>query len=73
MIFQYLNIKYFIISLCIGIFYIYILENKQIIYIYPNPDNIDKYQYKDKTDNCFKYELEETTCYSSYKYLSSQR
>lgn len=74
MIFNYLNIKYFIISLSIGLLYIYLLEeNKQTIYIYPTPENIDKYQYKDKSDNCFSYDLEEVECVGNYKSLSVQR
>lgn len=74
MIFKSLNIKYFIISLSIGLLYVYLLEeNKQIIYIYPTPDNIDTYHYKDKSDNCFSYDLEEVECIGNYKTLSSQK
>lgn len=74
MIFNYLNIKYFIISLSVGLLYIYLLEeNKQTIYIYPTPENIDKYQYKDKSDNCFSYDLEEVDCVGNYKSLNVQR
>lgn len=74
MIFKYLNLKYFIISLSVGLLYIYLSEeSKQTIYIYPTPDNIDQYQYKDKTDNCFSYDLEEVECKGKYKVLSSQR
>ena len=34
----------------------------QIIYVYPNPDNEDKILYKDKADNCFKFESHEVEC-----------
>ena len=61
--FQFINFKIFFLSLAIGLFYIYVSEDyKQTIIIYPTPDNIDKYQYKDKSDNCFSYELKEVTC-----------
>lgn len=74
MIFNYLNLKYFMISLSVGLLYIYLLEeNKQTIYIYPTPDNIDKYQYKDKSDNCFSYELKEVKCKGNEKTLTPQR
>lgn len=60
---KYIDIKYFIISLAIGLLYIYISdEHKQVIIMYPTPDNKDQYQYKDKTDNCFTYDLNEVAC-----------
>jgi len=63
MIFKYLNIKLFIVSLSVGLLYIYLSEEyKKVILIYPTPDNINKYLYKDKADSCFKYELSKVTC-----------
>ena len=32
-------------------------DYKKIIVIHPTPDNYDQYQFKDKTGNCFSYEL----------------
>ena len=66
MIFKYLDFRYFFISFAIGILYIYLTNDykKQII-IYPNPNNVDKYTFVDKADNCFKYSLEETKCPTS--------
>lgn len=63
MIFNYLDIKYFIISLSIGLLYIYLSEEyKKIVYIYPTPDNVKKYQYVDNTDECFSYDFKEVKC-----------
>jgi hypothetical protein len=33
-----------------------------VIYVYPTPDNQNKILYKDKTDNCFKFNAEEVDC-----------
>ena len=61
--FKFIDFRIFLISLAVGLFYIYISgDNKKTIIIYPTPDNINEYQYKDKTDNCFSYELNEVTC-----------
>jgi len=77
MIFKYIDIKLFLISLSIGLFYIYISEEyKKVIVIYPTPQNVDKYQYKDKSDECFSYELNEIKCpsdSSKYKEIHIQR
>ena len=61
--FKFIDIRIFIISLAIGLFYIYIAEDyKKVIIIYPTPDNIKNTQYKDKTGNCFSYNLKEIKC-----------
>ena len=61
--FKYINFRIFLISLAIGLFYIYISdEYKHTIVIYPTPDNINEYQFKDKSNNCFSYEMKEVKC-----------
>ncbi len=57
MFYNFINLYVFLISFAIGIFFVYIYgpEMKEII-IYPNPENIDKLVFKDKADNCFRYE-----------------
>jgi hypothetical protein len=53
----------FIISLSIGIFLVYIGSPRPyIIYFYPNPDNLHKMQYKDKSGACFGFDAEQVTC-----------
>jgi hypothetical protein len=63
MLFKYIDFKFFIIALSIGLFYTYIVDdNKKIVIMYPTPDNIKEYQYKDKMDNCYTYDLNEVNC-----------
>ena len=60
---KFINIPVFIISLAIGLFVTYVTsEPTKSIFVYPNPDNIDKLLYKDKADNCFKFKAEEVKC-----------
>lgn len=74
MIFKYIDMKLFLVSLSVGLLYIYLLEEyKKVIVIYPTPDNIHKYQYKDKSDQCFSYELKETKCPANYTKINMQR
>jgi hypothetical protein len=61
--FKYIDIRIFLISLSIGLFYIYIAEDyKKVIVMYPTPDNVKTTQYKDKSGNCFSYNLKEMKC-----------
>jgi hypothetical protein len=68
-----LNLKYFIISLSIGLLYTYLNDEKEIIYIHPNPDNYESLQFKDKSNSCFSYNIQETKCNSEYKNIQHQR
>ena len=53
----------FIISFCIGLFFVYISDSPQkIVMVYPTPDNQKFFQYKDKVNNCFEYEYVESKC-----------
>lgn len=73
MLFKYFDFKYFLISLSVGLLYIYATdEYKKVIVLYPNPSNVNKYTFVDKANNCFNYELEETECPTDKsKYVTS--
>jgi hypothetical protein len=63
MIFEYLSFPIFLISFAVGLFFVYIYgPEMKTIYIYPSPENIDKVIFKDKADNCFKFESSEIKC-----------
>jgi hypothetical protein len=60
---KYINIPVFIVSLAIGLFFVYIYQaEKRVVYVYPRPDNIESIQYKDATGACFKAKQEEVKC-----------
>ena len=63
MFFKYISFPVFLISFCIGLFFVYALgpKNKKI-YVYPSPENIDKILFKDKADNCFYFKEETIEC-----------
>ena len=63
---KYINLPVFIISLALGIFFVYVLDNnKKTIYVYPRPDNVDVIQYKDITGACYVPQQKETGCPSN--------
>ncbi len=63
MISNYISLPIFLSSFAIGLFFVYIIGPElQTIYIYPNPDNYMKHQYKDATDQCFQFKPTETNC-----------
>lgn len=62
-LFNHISLPIFIVSLSIGLFYVYIsVPNPKIIYVYPTPDNIRKFQYKDHAENCFTFDAKEVSC-----------
>ena len=61
--FKYINFPIFLISFCIGVFFVYItMPDMRKIYVYPTPENINVLQYKDKTDTCFSFQQKEVPC-----------
>lgn len=63
MINKFINFPIFLISLAIGLFFVYLKEpEKKTVYVYPTPENIEKIEYKDKADNCFNYIMDKIQC-----------
>jgi|TARA_B110000444_G_scaffold28363_2_gene23361 hypothetical protein len=60
-----INIKVFLISLFIGLIYMYFDNDKKKISVYPTPSNINSVEFKDKADNCFEYSMEKVKCPSN--------
>ncbi len=47
----------FLVSLAIGLLLVYLSEPEyKNVYIYPNPDNINKYQWMDNAKNCYEWQ-----------------
>jgi|UniRef100_A0A6C0DHK8 hypothetical protein len=63
MLFNFINLRIFLISFAIGLFFVYIYgPEMKTIYIYPSPENVDKIVFKDKADNCFHFQPYEVNC-----------
>ena len=60
--FEKLKLTYFIISFCVGIFFVYAMTpKKNLVYKFPSPDNEDLI-YQDKSESCYKYHSNEIEC-----------
>ena len=58
-----IHISTFIISLAIGMFFVYTIgAETKIIYVYPTPDNVNKIQYQDENDTCYHFRAKEVKC-----------
>jgi len=65
---KYFSPLYFIISLAIGLFFVYIsAPPPNVIVVYPNPHNYNQFQYKDNANNCFLIDQQEIPCPSNEK------
>ena len=62
-IFKFIDARFFLLSLVIGLFAVYIsMPDLRTIYVYPTPENVSILQYKDKTGTCFSFSQEEVKC-----------
>ncbi len=60
---NFFNIKAFLISFAIGLFYIYISNpSTKKITVYPTIDNHNIFQFRDKADNCALFKQLEHEC-----------
>lgn len=72
MLLNYISIPIFLISFAVGLFFVYVLgPEMKTIYIYPNPENIDKILFRDKASNCFQFEEEVVKCPKDASLISS--
>jgi hypothetical protein len=70
-IMKYIRIPIFIISLAIGLLFVYVFNpDKRKIYVYPNPENVNNVQYKDSTGSCFEFRQTKTKCPESEDEIS---
>ncbi len=73
MLSKYFSFPFFIVSLAIGLLYVYLsVPSPTVIYVYPTPDNIDNIEYKDKSGSCFKFDAQEVTCLKNAKTIPIQ-
>ena len=73
---QYLNTFFnpivFLISLCIGIFFVYIITPPpKVIVTYPPPEKSGRIVYIDEAHNCFKIISKEVNCPKNKKDIKS--
>lgn len=59
---DHIDLKYFLISFCVGIMVVYITQPKtQVVYKFPSPMTIEQ-KYQDGANNCYKFDVEEVQC-----------
>jgi hypothetical protein len=61
-IFKIINLRVFLLSLFLGLIFIYLNDNRKKINVYPTPSNINKVEYKDRAQNCYEYSMEKIKC-----------
>ena len=73
MLSKYFSFPFFIVSLAIGLLFVYLsVPSPSVIYVYPTPDNVNDIEYKDKSGSCFKFDAQEVSCSSDAKTIPIQ-
>lgn len=53
----------FIASLAIGLLFVYLTNaGKQVIVVYPTPENVRRIQYKDRAGTCYNIQASKGQC-----------
>lgn len=68
-----LYIILFIASFMVGLLFVYLspIEYKTVV-VYPSLTNLDKIQYKDKSNNCFQFTAKLVSCDKNIKHIPVQ-
>jgi len=54
---RFISVPVFLITLAIGIFLVYLsAPSQKNIYVYPTPENVDKFLWQDGAGTCFGWE-----------------
>ena len=61
--FEHVRLGYFVVSLAIGLLYVYVsTPSPRVVVQFPSPHNAGKILYRDRDNNCFKYDAQRVTC-----------
>jgi hypothetical protein len=72
MIFQFISLKYFLISFSIGLLFMCLSNpSNKVIIVYPTPENAGRIDYQDKALNCFQFEAIKTKCPSKLSFIKT--
>ena len=71
MLLNYISLPIFMVSLAIGLFFVYVLgPETKTVFIYPTPENVENILFKDQADQCFSLKQEEVDCPSDDSLLA---
>lgn len=63
MISEYIKFHWFLISFSVGVLYIYLISpKKELVFRFPNPNNLLKTVYNDKNHGCYKFKMKKQKC-----------
>jgi len=73
-IFDHIDPFYFLVSLFVGLFLVYIITpTPELIIKYPTPDNAKELVFEDDSKNCYKFETKEVPCTNDAQEIPIER
>jgi hypothetical protein len=72
MIFQFISLKYFLISFAFGLLFMSLSSpTNKVIVVYPTPENAGHIDYQDKALNCFQFDAMKKACPSKLSFVKT--
>ena len=60
---DYISVPILVASFIIGLFFVkFGTTNDKVVRVFPTPDNVRRYQYRDNVGSCFTYDAEQDEC-----------
>jgi hypothetical protein len=62
-LFDYISVPVFVASFLVGLLLVHFgTLGKKTVKVFPTPDSLRRYQYKDNVGNCFTYGMRASEC-----------
>jgi hypothetical protein len=69
---KYISLPLFLVSFALGILFTYVLGlDLKPVYVYPTPENIQQFLFRDDAGTCFQFISEEVSCKGNEKKIKS--
>lgn len=72
MLLNYISLPVFLLSFVVGLFFVFVLgPEMKTVYVYPSPETVGKFVFRDKAKSCYTFHQKEVDCPSDESKISA--